>query len=131
MEREQEFDLWNTQKKILHDKISSMYFREWDIRWCSLWMNIRTEAYGKWTSFRRPILILKKLSNESCIGIPLSSKSKQWSWFCKYIMHGVRGTALIYQIRMFHKNRFQRKIWEMDESDFWLIKKRLKRLLNL
>jgi hypothetical protein len=32
---------------------------------------------------------------------------------------------------MIHKNRFQRKIWYMDDSDFDTIKKRLKELLNL
>ncbi|MFA7298510.1 MAG: type II toxin-antitoxin system PemK/MazF family toxin [Candidatus Absconditabacterales bacterium] len=131
METEQQFDLWNIQKKNIHNKYSTIYFREGDIRRCSLGMNIRTEAYGKGESFRRPILILKKLSDDSCIIIPLSSKSKIGTRFCEYTLHGTKGTALLYQIKMLHKNRFQRKIGELDEKDFGTIKKRLKQLLNL
>jgi len=44
---------------------------------------------------------------------------------------GIKYTALLYQIRMFDIWRFQRRIWEIDESDFWNIKKRLNSLLNL
>jgi mRNA interferase MazF len=125
------FDLWNEQKKLINNKKADFYFREWDVWRVSLGMNIRSEAYGKWESFRRPILVLKKLSDDSCIAIPLSSRPKQWTWFCEYSLHGEKGTALIYQIKMMHKNRLQRKIWEMDEKDFADIKKRLKQLLNL
>lgn len=127
----QTFDLRNEQKKTINHDKKEIYFREWDIWRCGLWMNIRSESYGKWESFRRPILILKKLSADFCIAIPLSTKSKEWTRFCWYSLHGEKWTALLYQIRAIHKNRFQRKIWELDEKDILNIKKKLSALLNI
>lgn len=126
------FDKWNNLKQDLNNKnTQEIFFKEWDIWWISLWQNIKSESNWKWDEFRRPILILKKLSSDTCIAIPLSTQQKTGTWFYNYNLHWENYTALLYQIRMIHKNRFQRKIWELDEKDFWEIKKRLKNLLNL
>lgn len=126
------FDKWNQLKqKIQLKDTEKIFFKEWDIWWSSLWQNIKSESNWKWDEFRRPILVLKKLSSDTCIVIPLSTQEKTWTWFYTYNLHGEKYTALLYQIRMVHKNRFQRKIWELDEKDFSEIKKRLKNLLNL
>ena len=125
------FDRWNELKKEIHDKnTDNIYFKESEIWWTSIWKNIKSESFWKWDSFRRPVLIFKKLSSDICIVIPLSSKNKTWTWFCDCDFQWIRRTALLYQIKMIHKNRFQRKIWELDELDFETIKKKLGKLLN-
>jgi mRNA interferase MazF len=108
-----------------------LFFKEWDIWWISLGLNLKTEICWKWDFFRRPVLIIKKLSSSNFIWIPLSTKVKFWTWFINYKHKWIEQTALIYQIRMFNKIRFQRKIWEIDEKDFLKIKKGLANLLNL
>jgi len=128
---EKQFDNWNKYKKILEESNTNIYFNEWQIWWISVWLNLKKESCWKWNNFRRPVLVLKKLSSTTFIWIPLSSKIKDWTWFSSYSQHWEKLTALLYQIRMFDNIRFQRKIWEMDESDFREIKKRLKLLLNL
>ena len=125
------FDDWNTLKKELQEKQSRIRFKEAEIWWVSIGQNIKSESYGKGENYRRPILVLRKLSADTCICIPLSSQKKNWTWFCEYRHQWEDATALLYQIKMIHKNRFQRKIWYMDDSDFQNIKKRLKELLNL
>lgn len=127
-----DFDKWNVLKQELQEKDTSyIYFQEWDIWWISLWQNICSESNWKWKNYRRPVLVLKKLSSDSFICIPLSTKLKNWSWFYQYNLHWEKFTALLYQIRMVHKNRLRIKIWQIDEFDFLEIKKRLKSLLNL
>ena len=128
---EKDFDKWNEKKKDIDDIVSKIYFNQWDIWWCSLWRNIKSESFGKWENFRRPILVLKKLSSDSCIAIPLSTKIKTWTWFTQYDLHGTKYTALLYQIRMIHKNRFWKKVGQLDEADFENIKKSLADLLEL
>jgi len=128
---QKDFDKWNEKKKQIENNIRNLLFKEWDIWRCSLWLNIKTESCWKWDDFRRPILVLKKLSSDSCIAIPLSTQMKEWTWFVSYTLHDVNYTALLHQIKMINKNRFQRKLWELDEKDFSEIKKRLKILLNL
>jgi len=128
---EKDFNKWNEIKKELENKELDLFFKQWDIWWISIWLNIKNESCWKWDFFRRPVLILKKLSSDIFIWIPLSTKIKKWTWFVNYKHKWLIQTALLYQIRMFNKVRFQRKIWEIDEKDFLEIKKRLKWLLNL
>lgn len=126
------FNNWNELKQKIQEKDSkNIFFKEWDIWWSSLWQNIQTESNWKWENFRRPILVFKKLSSDSFICIPLSTKLKEGTWFYQYNLHWEKYTALLYQIKMIHKNRLRIKIWQIDEFDFIEIKKRLKYLLNL
>lgn len=126
------FNNWNELKQKIQEKDSkNIFFKEWDIWWSSLWQNIQTESNWKWENFRRPILVLKKLSSDSFICIPLSTKLKEGTWFYQYNLHWEKYTAILYQIKMIHKNRLRVKIWQIDEFDFIKIKKRLKNLLNL
>ena len=126
-----QFDDWNTLKKKLQETKRDVRFKEGDIWWVSIGQNIKSESYWKGENYRRPIVVLRKLSKDTCICIPLSSQKKTGTWFCEYRNQWQDATALLYQIKMIHTNRFQRRIWYMDDSDFLNIKKRLKNLLNL
>jgi len=72
----------------------------------SVGLNIKTESCGKRVKFRRPVLILRKLSRTAFIGILLSTKKKEGSWFCDITVLGKKEYVLLYQIRMFSTNRF-------------------------
>ena len=78
-----------------------------------------------------PVLVLKKLSHENYIVIPLSTKIKTWTWFENYTTDWVEYTALLYQIKMLNINRFYLFEYKMPYEKFLEIKKRLKQLLNL
>ncbi len=127
------YDEWNEQKKSIafSEDTSKIYFREGDIWWCSLGLNVGSESFGKGGAFRRPILVIKKLSHDTCIAVPLTSKMKEGSWFAGITLGGENKWAMLYQIRMIHKKRFQRKIGELDDKDIALVKKKLKILLEL
>ena len=126
-----DFDRWNNFKKDIEKSDKKFLFNEWEIWWTTLWLNIKQESCWKWESFRRPILVFKKLSSFTFIWIPLSTKIKNWTWYASYKQNWEKYSALLYQIRMFDISRFQRRIWEMDEKDYLEIKNRLKLLLNL
>jgi len=104
MIRDETFDERNSIKKHINGEEKKTYLKEWDVWWSSLWINIGSESYGKGSCFRRPVLVLKKLSSNLFVWIPLTTIDKK---------------------------RLQRKIWELKKSDFKNIKKRLKTLLNL
>ena len=108
-----------------------MLFKEWEIWWSNIWVNIKTESCWKWKKFRRPVLVFKKLSSDMWIVIPLSSQIKEWTWFTQYKIHWKIYNALLYQVKMMHINRFTVREWEIDIHDFNKIKKRFKKLLNL
>ncbi len=125
------FDVWNTFKKSLEQKQTQYLFKTGDIWWCSVGLNIKSESCGKGLEFQRPVLVLKKLSKENFIGIPLSTQVKKGSWFCAITIHGKKRYALLYQIRMSHSNCFQRRLAALDEKDLIIIKEKLEALLEL
>ena len=128
---EKDFDSWNSIKKELSKKEEKFFFKEGDIWWVSVGQNIGTESYGKGDTFRRPVLIIKKLSGDSCIVLPLTSKSKQGSWFIDITFQNETKSVLLYQIKMMHTKRFQRRLAVLDETDFKRVKEKLKVLLEL
>ena len=128
---QKEFDNWNNFKKTLEWSSNNILFKEGDIWWTSIWINIWEESCWKWDKFKRPVLIIKKLSKTNCIVIPLSTKIKTGTWFAQYKIHWIIYTALLYQIKMINIKRFESREWQIHINDFNKIKKRLKNLLNL
>ncbi len=126
-----DFDKWNEKKKLLDKKDINFFFKESEVWWCSVGINVAVESCGKGNTFRRPILILKKLSNDAFIGIPLSTQSKFGSWFTFVSILGLKRCALLYQVRMVSANRLQRRITALDSEDFALVKQKLEKLLEL
>jgi mRNA interferase MazF len=128
---EKDFDKWNNIKKKLENKNQKFFFKEREIWWMSVGVNIACESCGKGETFRRPVLVLRKLSGNSFIGIPLSSKDKSGTWFCDITINNQKRSVLLYQIRMFSTNRFESRMATLDDNDFEKVKEKLEALLEL
>jgi len=126
-----DFDRWNEVKKRLEGQARKFLFREGDIWWCSVGINVAYEVCGKGVEFRRPVLVLRKLSVDCFIGIPLSSQYKEGSWYAEAWVRERPQTLLLNQIKMFSTKRFQRRLATLDEADFQRVKVRLRELLEL
>lgn len=61
------FNKWNELKIKLENSDTNIFFNEWQIWWITMWLNLKQETCGKWENFRRPVLILKKLSSKTFI----------------------------------------------------------------
>lgn len=125
------FSIWNSKKIKLENINKKFLFKERDIWWISVGVNIASESCGKGKDFCRPVIILKKLSKTSFIGLPLTTKKKKGSWFCSINMKNEERYVLLYQIRMFSTNRLQRHFGIVNYDDFIKIKKNLKNLLEI
>jgi mRNA interferase MazF len=125
------YDQWNTCKKTLAEMPNWPIFNEGEVWWCCIGLNIGNELYGKGEQFRRPVLILKKLSANSCIVIPITSKRKHGTWYARIGLNGQDNWAALQQIRMINTKRLQRRITTLTEEDFVLVKEKLKHLLEL
>jgi len=132
-ETKAKFDDWNIKKQEIHfsERTKEIYFKEGQIWWCSVGQNIGSESLGKGEYFMRPILIVKKLSSDLCVALPLTSRNKIGTWFEEITFNGDKICVLLYQIRTFNKKRFQRKMGELDQNDFMRVKEKLEALLEL
>ncbi len=114
---------WIGLKERLDSKISKApYVNEGEIWWASLGENVGFEINGKSKDFTRPIIILKKLTHNFYLVIPLSTKSKTGTWYVPFRQRGVKMVACLSQIRTIDYRRLHPKLGELNSEDFKRIK---------
>lgn len=118
------FKEWFKLKISLWNKESRVVFKQGDIWWCSLGVNLGEEIFGKGLKFTRPILVFRKFTGNSFLGLPLTTQEKHGSWYVEIETKGVRRWALLNQARVLDKKRLTNKISEVDKVDFQKIKDR-------
>lgn len=119
-----EFDKWNELKKKLHSskKADRFYFREREVWWCSLGVNVGYEQDGKNENFERPILIIKVFNAEVLWIVPLTSRQKDNKYYYKFDYKTEPQSVILSQIRLISSKRLLRKIWTFPEKDFGKVK---------
>jgi mRNA-degrading endonuclease toxin of MazEF toxin-antitoxin module len=99
------FDTWNSVKQKINQK-EPIPFKQGEIYFMSVGHNIGGEIYGHDKLFLRPVLIYRKLSRYSFVGIPLTSKQKDGSYYFTFrYTKKILSTALLNQIRVFDIRR--------------------------
>lgn len=125
-----DFNKWNTQKKELDDG-QRIFFRERDIWFASLGLNIGYEQNGKGNLFLRPVIILKKFNNEVFLGIPTTSNKKDGKYYYNFKYTKDKSTtAILSQIRLMDGKRLKYIIGCISKNDFGIMKKRIILLLK-
>ena len=120
---EKDFDSWNELKKKI-DTRNPIYVSERDIWFCSVGLNVGSEQSGKNELFERPVLVIKKVTANTFIGVPLTSNKKKGSWYVEIESTG--SSAIISQIKLFDTRRLARKIGVVPVEEFEIIKNKLK-----
>ena len=125
-----DFDKWNEQKKKLHNEIDALFFHESEVWWCSLGVNIGFEQDGAGDEYRRPVIVLKGLSKNTFVAIPLTTSAKPHSMRPSVgKIDGEEARALLSQIRVIDTKRLVRKIGYLDKEVFKHIRKTVKDML--
>ena len=116
---EKDFDTWNRHKKRIHLTGENKLYHVREIWWCSLGLNIGSEQDGTGIAFDRPVLILKGLSRETCLVLPLTSSPKIHNTRVSVgLVEGKLASALLSQILVVDNKRFVKKIGFLDQSIF-------------
>lgn len=118
-----DFDGWIIKKKVYHyQKTPSPMFKERDIWWVSIGINVGFEEDGKHDKFIRPVLIIRKFNRELFLGVPMSTKIKDNPYYIQVTVRNETVSALISQLRVFSAKRIQDKLAELDVKDFEKVK---------
>jgi len=128
-----EYDKWNEVKKVLSTKKKLISFKNRDIFWMHIGKNLGYETFGKGDDFLRPVLVFKKFSRNTFLGIPLTTATKDDIFHYKFIIKNNNKTnyASLSQLRIFDVSRMHDKLDKMSVKDFEELKKKLNSLLNL
>jgi mRNA interferase MazF len=113
------FDDWIILKENIHEKSQKpRFFKERQIWWCALGENIGTETNGKSEFFSRPVLIYKKLSQNTFVGLSMTSKDKSGSWYVPITQHKKETKVVLSQIRVMDEKRLYKLMGELDDKDW-------------
>jgi mRNA interferase MazF len=125
---------WHKKKKVLNERedIDTIFFREKEVWWTALGVNIGFEQDGKGEEFRRPVLILKKFNKYVVLVVPLTTKIKRSNKYyvsCSVTDDNISRMAIISQVRLIDTRRFIDKLGVADEGSFMEIKNAIKAML--
>lgn len=126
---EKNFDQWNEIKKAIHAKEERLYFREGEIWWVNLGVNIDFEMDGKGKEYTRPVLIVKKYNQYSFLAIPLSTSKKIHQYHVPIGMVADKeAVANLSQMRNIDSKRLVKKIGYLPREFFQEVKKKASRV---
>jgi mRNA interferase MazF len=129
-----EYNKWNEVKKDTQNDKKIRLFKHRDIFFIKMGQNIGYEQNGKGSNFVRPVVVLKKITKDMFIGIPLSTQIKPGSWFYQFEFNTKdkisKNIAIIPQIKMFSSQRLLNKIGVMPSNNFNELKEKVKNFIN-
>lgn len=120
------FNQWNEVKKKTEDNKRKLGIKPRDIFWAKIGQNIGSEEYGKNDNFARPITIIRKLTHDLFIGIPLTSTIKDNDYFHSFKYDNksnglTENSAMILQVRTFSIKRLMNKTGVISKEDFEVV----------
>lgn len=120
---------WIRLKEKLHEAGSQPpLFAEREVWWASIGENIGKEINGKSELFTRPVLIFKKLSHDTFMGIPTTSQDRNGTWYVS-VNYGKHQVAVILsQARVIDARRLSTRLGRLDEHDFKRVREGFKKL---
>lgn len=128
------YNKWNNNKIEIESlgTVSIKQFpNEGDVWISKIGVNIGVEQDGSIIDFTRPVLVIKKFNNHMYWILPLSSKQKSLDFYYNFVDKDQNNVSVILaQLRVSSVKRFIRKIYEIDKSDYNLIKAQLIKFLS-
>jgi len=131
----EKFDKWNKIKKYTEANKRKLGIRARDIFWAKIGQNVGSEEYGKDKNFARPVIIIRKLTSDLFIGIPLTSTIKSNDYFHSFEYNNksnglTKNSAMILQVRAYSLKRLMNKTGVVNKEDFELIIEKSKKLFD-
>ena len=120
-----DFDWWSQQKQHINAKKERLFFRQGEIWWVHLGLNVGFELNGKGIEQMRPVIVLKKYNQYSFLALPLSTSLTVNTYRISVgPIDGKEATANLSQLRNIDSKRLINKIGSVSEALFLEIRKK-------
>ena len=124
-----DFDTWNNFKKDINKSDGKLY-KQRDIWWCSLGVNVGFEQDGTGKSYERPVIVLRGFSKAVCLVVPLTTSTKENKYHLALgEIDGKLAAAITSQVRLVDTRRFIDKIGMLDSEKFEELKNAVRLLI--
>jgi mRNA interferase MazF len=114
---------WLRTMVMIQDKKSVPSFKEGEIWWCMIGMNIGKEIFGKGGNFARPVIVFKKIGTNTFLGIPMTTQLKNGSWYAPIFYGGIEQRAILSQIRVLDEKRLIKPMGTLSHKNVENLKK--------
>jgi len=122
-----DFDKWNNEKKRTQarDDIDTLYFKERDVWWARIGVNIGFEQDGMGEFSQRPVLVIRKFNRHVMLVLPLTTKIKSDNkyYFPFESPDNIKRSAILSQVRLIDIKRLTEHMFMIDKKTFETIKK--------
>ena len=109
---------WIGVKEQLHNtEHKPPFFREGELWWCYVGENVGNEINGKGDKFTRPIYIFKKYDAYSFLGLPLTTKEKDGTWYSPIKFREKKQRIVLSQGRVLDYRRLKEKVGELSDGE--------------
>lgn len=121
-----DFQAWSHVKESIQEKTGNLpSYKEREVWWAQLGVNIGDEEDGKGEYFSRPVLIVKGFSKHLVWVLPLTSNSKVGKYYYSAVINGKTSSIILSQLRILDIRRFTNRIGVLDEQTFGDLKHKL------
>ncbi|MBT4937344.1 type II toxin-antitoxin system PemK/MazF family toxin [Candidatus Peregrinibacteria bacterium] len=125
------FSQWNRQKQEIHESDGTVFFHEREIWFAKLGVNVGYEQDGNGKGFLRPVLIIKKFSNNVFWGLPLTKTKKSGKYYFEFeFIKNIKSYAILSQMKLFDVKRLQYLAGHINKEDYAKVKKSLKQFIE-
>jgi mRNA interferase MazF len=124
-----DFDKWNDLKKFINIEKRRSY-KEREVWWCRLGVNVGYEQDGTGDFYDRPVLVLKRFNKTVCLVVPLTT-SRKINYYLVSIgkINGREAKGIISQIRLVDSCRLVNRISVIELKYFNKIRKAIRDLI--
>ncbi len=120
---------WSVEKLRLNNLATVPFFRERQIWWAALGLNIGFEEDGKSAKYSRPVLIVRKFNHQFFLGVPLSTTHKTGPYYASVTVAGESRSALLSQLRAYDARRLLDIMTTTSPTEFDSICQQLRGLI--
>ncbi|MBX2866868.1 type II toxin-antitoxin system PemK/MazF family toxin [Candidatus Kaiserbacteria bacterium] len=125
-----DFDGWNQDKKQIQEREDILFYKQREVRWCRLGVNVGFEQDGTGTAYARPVLILKGFSKHACLVVPLTTSTKENPYHVSAgKIERKEAFAIISQIKCIDTRRLDQRLGWVEKPNFKKIQKAIKDML--
>ena len=121
-----DYEHWHKVKSKINSSEKRPLFKEREIWWCHLGVNVGDEQDGKGSGYLRPVLIIKKFNRNFFMGVPLSTQIKEKPYYHLFNFNGKAQSAILSQTKPIDSKRLHNKMGRINNDEFDAIKEKIK-----
>ena len=124
-----DYGAWHELKSKVEDR-PTKFFKEAEVWWCAVGLNIGFEEDGKNDNYERPVLVFRKFNKNMFWGLPMTSVQREGKFYYSFSFKSRISTIMISQLRTLSSKRLVRHMGNISNDIFEEVEKRVISLIK-